>query len=95
MLIYHKSANCIIFLIMARNKIYTYLVDKLTMDNAEILKNALKSIPAVDEVAIKVNSGIVEVNARKEVETEVSMACSVAGCAFRTKVSSRKASYYA
>jgi len=80
---------------MARNKIYTYLVDKLTMSNAEVLKKALKSVPSVEEVTIKVNSGVLEVTARKEVEQEVAMACSVAGCALRTKVSSRKASYYA
>lgn len=79
---------------MAKNKVYTYLVDKLSPANAEPLKNALKSIPSVEDVFIKLNSGVVEVTSSKEVEQAVSMACSVAGCVFRTKVSTRKASYY-
>ena len=79
---------------MARKKIYTYLIDKLTMANAEPLKLALKAIPSVEEVFIKVNSGVIEVTSRKELEEEIAMACTVAGCAFRTKVSARKASYF-
>ena len=79
---------------MARKKIYTYLVDKLTMANAEPLKLAINSIPSVEEVFIKVKSGVVEVTARKDVEQEIIMACSVAGCALRTRVSAKKASYF-
>lgn len=79
---------------MAKGKIYTYLVDKLTLENAEVLKKAIKAIPSVDDVQIKVNAGVVEVASRKEVEQEVSMACSIAKCVLRTKVSGRQASYH-
>ncbi len=79
---------------MARLKIYSYLVDKMSMANAEPLKLAIKSIPSVEEVHIKINSGIVEVTSKKDVEHEISMACSVAECNLRTRVSTRKASYF-
>ncbi|MBI9102940.1 MAG: hypothetical protein JEY99_11025 [Spirochaetales bacterium] len=79
---------------MARNKIYTYLIDSLNMGNAESLKLAIKSVPSVEEVFIKVKSGVIEVTSKKDVEQEIAMACTVAGCALRTRVSMRKASYF-
>ncbi len=79
---------------MARSKQYTYLVDKLTMANGEALRKALGSVAGVEDVQVKVNSGVVVVISKKDVEEEMVMACSVTGSIFRTKVSTKKASYY-
>lgn len=79
---------------MARSKQYTYLVDRLTMNNGETLRQAMKSVSGVEDVQVKVNSGVVVVISKKDVEKEMVMACSVTGSVFRTKVSTKKASYY-
>lgn len=79
---------------MLRAKEYTYLVDKLTLSNGEALRKALSSVAGVESVQVKVNSGVVVVVAKRDVEQELVMACGVTGSAFRTKVSARKASYH-
>lgn len=79
---------------MAKFKEFTYLVDKLTMTNADILGKAMKSVAGVEEVQVRVNSGVVVIIGKKDVEQELIMACNVSGSIFRTKVSAKKASYY-
>jgi len=79
---------------MLRTKEYTYLVDKLTLNNGETLRKALSSVSGVESVQVKVNSGLVVVVAKRDVEQELIMACGVTGSAFRTKVSAKKASYH-
>ncbi|MDC7227329.1 MAG: hypothetical protein PQJ61_11260 [Spirochaetales bacterium] len=80
---------------MARNTAYTYLVDNITAQNAELLRKALLSNTKIIDVAVKLNSGVVVVTASKDPEAEIKMACSIAGCIFRMKVSKRKANYWA
>jgi len=41
-------------------------------------------------VSVKLREGLVEIAANRDVETEVRMACDVAGTTFRTRVNVRK-----
>ena len=79
---------------LGRTKQYTYIVDKLNGPGAELLNKAMKAVSGVEKVQIKVNSGIVVVTAKKDVEQEMIMACGLAGLVFRTKVDPKKAAYY-
>ena len=80
---------------MARNTSYTYLVDNITPGSAEMLRKALLSNTRITDVAVKMNSGVVMITSSKDPQTELKMACSIAGCIFRMKVSKRKANYWA
>ena len=75
---------------MARSKTYYYLVDNLTSEKAGILKSALLSISAVKGVSIKIDAGLVTLDAVKDIETELRMACDVAGTIYRMKVSRKQ-----
>ena len=80
---------------MARMTPYVYLIDDLTSEKAEKLRKAMIVNERIGEISVKLNSGVVTVTASKDPEAEVKMACSIAGCVFRMKVSKKKASYYA
>lgn len=75
---------------MARSKTYYYLVDKLNEESAPRIRSALKALDAVDDVRARLASGIIEVDARRDMETEVKMAVEIAGCVFRTKVQKKQ-----
>ena len=75
---------------MARIKTYYYLLDKLTEESAPKIRSALKAIDAVEDVRAKISSGIVEVDAKKDIEFELKMAAEIAGCIFRTKVQKKQ-----
>ena len=79
---------------LGKAKVYTFLVDKLTLENGEVLRRAIMSVEAVQDAQIKVKAGVVEVRAKKDIEEEFKIACSVAKCTFRSRVSGSSASYY-
>jgi hypothetical protein len=67
-------------------KRYYYLLDNLTMENAESLKKALKVTPAITGVDTKVRQGVLEVSASRDPLAAVKMACEIAGIGFRTAI---------
>ena len=83
-----------LYMAFIRNSSYIYLVDGLSANKAELLRKALMINDKIDNVSVKLNSGIVDVKASKDPTFEVQTACSIAGCTFRMKVSKRKAAYY-
>ena len=76
---------------MARSKTYYYVIDKLTEESAPKIRSALKAIDSVDDVRTKIASGIVEVDAKRDMESELKMAAEIAGCTFRTRVQKKLA----
>jgi hypothetical protein len=75
---------------MFKPKTYYYLVDKLNPATAETLKKAMTAVSGVSGVGVRIRDGIVEIAASRDVETELRMACDIAGTVLRTKVSGRK-----
>lgn len=75
---------------MAKEKAFFYLIDKLNSVTGETLKKALMTVPGVSGVSVKLREGLVEIAANRDVETEVRMACDVAGTTFRTRVNGKK-----
>ena len=79
---------------MARTTSHVYLIDLLTAESADKLRKALLISGRISDVSVKLNSGVIIVASAGDPEAEVKMACSIAGCGFRMKVSKRKAAYY-
>ena len=50
---------------MAKLTSFTFLVDNITPDNAEMLRKALLSDEKITDVAVKINSGVVVITASK------------------------------
>ncbi len=80
---------------MHRMTKYLYLVDGINADKADKLQKAMLISDRISDVNIKINSGMVAVTASKDPEQELKMACPIAGCTFRMKVSKKKATYWA
>ncbi len=76
---------------MLRRRSFHYLVDGLTEDKAEILRQSLAIVPQILAVDVSVGRSMIEVTARRDVADQVRLACSVAGAYYRTRagVSSR------
>jgi hypothetical protein len=73
------------YLLMARAKLYYYLVDGLTTDNAAIMKKGLDTIGDIKEVHVSVGRSMVEALAYRDVEDQVRLACKVAHVQFRSR----------
>jgi len=71
---------------MARIKSFYYLIDGLNADNGEKIRQSLKALPDIDDVRYSLTHGFIEVRSKGEMESQVRMACQVAGTGFRTKV---------
>ncbi len=80
---------------MAKATTYLFLVDGITSEKAEKLRKAVLVSEKISDVSIKLNSGLVSVTSSRDPEAELKMACSIAGCMFRMKVSRKKANYWA
>jgi len=76
---------------MARAKTYYYLVDKLNEESAPKIRCALKALDAVEDVRTRIASGILEVESKRDIETELKMAVDISGCIFRTRVQKKQA----
>ncbi|ADK80592.1 hypothetical protein [Sediminispirochaeta smaragdinae] len=71
---------------MARGKEYGYLLDGLNSERAEMIKRALRAIPEIKSISIRPSQGTIQLIATKDPETQVKIACEVAGCVFRLKL---------
>lgn len=74
---------------MAKLKTYTYIIDRLTTESGEKIKKALRSIDEIKSISIRPEEGIVELLSLKDLETELKIACDIAGAVFRVKVKKR------
>jgi hypothetical protein len=75
---------------MAKQKQYSYIIDKLTSDNGEKIKKALQNIPEIKSITINSSSGTIELISTKDAETEVKYASEIAGANFRVKIDKKK-----
>jgi len=70
-------------------KRFYYVIDGLTSQRSRQLKRALQELPGIGTVVVRPDHGIVEVEANREPEPHVKLACSIVGTAFRVKVKRR------
>ncbi len=71
---------------MARVKTYRYIVDKLNNDSSERIKKALQHVNEIKSITVDPSSGMVELVATRDLETELKLACDIAGASFRVKM---------
>ncbi len=71
---------------MGKLKTHTYIVDKLTKESGEKIKKALRSVDVIKSITIRPEEGTVEILSEKDLETELKIACDIAGAVFRVKV---------
>ena len=71
---------------MKKPKIFKYVIDSLSPANAEKLKIALKSVDSIVGVKISPTTGVLEVQATRNVYDEVGIACNFAGVTIRTEL---------
>ena len=74
---------------MGKGTIHYYLLDNLTKQNAAVLQNSLRIVPAISSAVVDIPQGLLQVQSKNDVEEEVKLACDVAGILFRTKVNKR------
>jgi hypothetical protein len=66
--------------------VYSYVVDRLDNEKAAIIRKSLEALQDVKNVAVNVSRGQVQVKAKRDLESQVRMACDIAKADFRTKV---------
>lgn len=71
---------------MKKPKVFRYVVDSLTSVNAEKLKVALNSVDSIVGVKISPTTGVLEVQAIRNVYDEIGIACKFAGVSIRTEL---------
>lgn len=71
---------------MGKGKPYGYLLDGLTPERAEVMTKALRSVPEIKSITVRASEGIIKVMATRDPETQIKLACDVAGCVFRLKL---------
>ncbi len=71
---------------MPRGKRYAYIVDGLTAEKGQVIEKGLKAIPDIFAVGVSPSRGLIEVQARKDVEDQIRIACDIAKARFRTKM---------
>ncbi len=71
---------------MAKLKTYRYIIDRLTPSAGEKIKKALRQIDEIKSISVHTQEGIVELVSAREVETELKIACDIAGAVFRVKL---------
>lgn len=71
---------------MAIAKKQQYIIDKLDKAKGELMKKALSVIPEITAVKFDFGQKILEVEARKNMEEQVKLACSTAGTSFRSRL---------
>jgi len=72
---------------MARS--YFYLLDGLNIERGQRLRKALEQLDEISGVIVRPDHGIIEVQASRDPELQVKMACSIVGTTFRVKVNRR------
>lgn len=74
---------------MGKGTVQYYLLDNLTKQNASLLQSSLKIVPDISSAVADVAKGLLQVQARTDVEEQVKLACDVAGILYRTKLKKR------
>lgn len=77
-------------LTMAKSKKYRYIVDNLDASKADVIAGGLRVVRYIEAVKISVSQGIVEVLAAQNPESNVEIACQVAGAAVRTRIKKKR-----
>jgi hypothetical protein len=75
---------------MARSTNYYFLIDNLDVNNADLMRKSLKTIPEIKRVALNAGQRLIEIEATADIEAQVKLACDVAGVQFRRKVKNRE-----
>jgi len=70
---------------MPRAKQFYYVIDGLDDESALVIKKGLSVVGDVKDVQVNVGRGMAEVQAYRDVEAQVRLACDVAGVTFRTR----------
>jgi hypothetical protein len=65
---------------------YVYLVDGLTDERAAVMRNSLGIVGEIATVQIAASRSMIEVEASRDVEDQIRVACDVAGVHFRTRI---------
>lgn len=71
---------------MARAKKQYFIVDNLDKESGEVMKKSLAALPGVRGVRYDLQKGMIEVEAEKDMEAQIKLACDVAGTTFRIRV---------
>ena len=71
---------------MAKVKRYYYLLDNLTAQKGELLKQGLKAVSTVIGVGVDIRQSILEISANRNPHDHVKTACDVAGTPIRAKI---------
>ena len=72
---------------MARS--FYYLIDGLTPEKGQRLKKALEQIPEISSVFVRPDHGVIELEAARNPEAQVELACAIAGTTLRVEVKKR------
>lgn len=75
---------------MPRFNTFYYLADKLDNENASVIRKSLKIVPELNAVHISPHQGLIEIQAKRDIEPQVKMACEVAGALFRTRIKKKE-----
>ncbi|WP_455381814.1 hypothetical protein [Salinispira pacifica] len=70
---------------MFKSRSFYYIVDKLTVERAQVIRKGLEAIAGIEAVKITVNRGMVEIRAKRDMEEQVQLACQVSGAIYRTR----------
>lgn len=65
---------------------YAYLVDRLDKEKAEAIRKSLHALNHVEQVSVDVSRNTVELQATRDLEQQVRMACDIAKADYRTRV---------
>lgn len=68
---------------------FFYLIDGLNVERGQRLKKALEQIPEIGVVVVRPDHGVLEVQANRDPEERVRMACNLVGLAIRVKMKRR------
>ncbi len=71
---------------MPRKRRFVYIADGLTDGKAAIIKKSLSVVKAIHSVQITPSRSSIEVEASRDVEDQIRLACGVAGARFRAKM---------
>jgi hypothetical protein len=71
---------------MARTKKQYFIVDNLDKESGEVIKKSLSALPDVSGIRYDLQKGMIEVEAGKDMEAQVKLACDVSGTTFRIRV---------
>ncbi|MBN2509962.1 MAG: hypothetical protein JXB03_06785 [Spirochaetales bacterium] len=74
---------------MKKPKVFKYVIDSLTPEKAEKLKIALESVDSIKGIRISTVTGILEVQALRNVYDEICIATKFSGVTIRTEVKKR------